>query len=655
MGGATLGRGLARALLCGALYVAVGAPWVSAADTPVAAPASVELREGGMLWLRPNPDAFRALGARNLGAEPADRPWALPLVTRAAFRVELGDGAPTRFLGGELEVPALRFARPGAARTPLLRIRPDPDQPLGLRLVDARGAVWLRITHAMRSPDVVNDGVRLVTADLRFGPALAQWGEVPALEGSLLGNVTLHLPLDPVIVQSRASAQAKAAKSCPAPNWPGTPGYRTDVQLIDMVDVFGGPGVTVLRCRTGAASGCDGPGGLDGEVVFVPSAQLKNHTGVDAADVPWYRQFTGPRPPYGNDQHPYLVWNMYRIDADGRLEQIGRSGLKHAFATANENCSPESLCPYYGPILGRSCEDIYNAGSNDLNDFLAPRRELVAASGIWGRCGSELDDTDNNVNDGIQGCDGVADAPTGDFYRQRMVLRETDIEAASNPGATYLIDAWYVVRGDEDIFNTMGYRSLVPTYAGGFWSPGTLGGFRQGSVLDTWFESAPAPLRRARSVLATSEGHIGLATRVTRLPDGRYRYDYAIANHDFSRAVLDPATAEPNLRVVRNLGLAAIELELRNGAQVLGHEYRDGDDASANDWAAAAAGTDWRWSAPLGASLDWGSQVFLRVISESPPASGRLRLSVAESGNPAYYDAAVLAPDAGQVFYDSFE
>jgi hypothetical protein len=646
MGGGSLGPALARALLCGALVVAGAASPAQAAAGRAAAPPTLELRDGGMLWLRPNPDAIRALGARNLGADGPGRPWTLPLVARDSFRVELADGAPTRFLAGELEVPALRFTRRGGARTPALRIRPDPGQPLGLRLEDSRGALWLRITHAMRSPDVVNDGVRLVTADLRFGPALAAWGEVPALEGTLLGNVTLHLPLDPATASLQAAARAKSAKSCPAPNWPGTPGFRTDVQLVDMVDVFGGPGVNVLRCRTGGLSGCDGPGGFDGEVVFVPSARLKNHTGEDAADVPWYQQFTGPRPPYGNDQHPYLVWNMYRIDAEGRLEQIGRSGLKHAFATANEFCSAEAMCPYYGPILGRSCEDIYNAGSNDLNGFLAPRREVVAARGVWGRCGSAFDPD----------CDGDHDSPLGETsYRERMVLRESDIEASSNPGATYLIDAWYVVRGDEDIFNTMGYRSLVPTFSAGFWNPGTLGAFRQGSVLDTWLESAPTPWRRGRSVLSTGEGQVGIATRVSRLPGGQYRYDYAIANHDFARAVIDPATSEPNLRVLRNLGLGAIELELVNGAQVLGHEYRDGDDTAGNDWPAATVTGGWRWTAPLDASLDWGSQVFLRVVSDSPPGAGRLRLSVAEAGSPAFYDAAVLAPDAGQVFYDSFE
>ena len=57
--------------------------------------------------------------------------------------------------------------------------------------------------------------------------------------------------------------------------------------------------------------------------LVAPSSSLVNLQGLDGADVPWFTKFTGPFPPYNNDQHPYLIWNMYRIDSNGKMEQIG--------------------------------------------------------------------------------------------------------------------------------------------------------------------------------------------------------------------------------------------------------------------------------------------------------------------------------------------
>jgi hypothetical protein len=88
-------------------------------------------------------------------------------------------------------------------------------------------------------------------------------------------------------------------------------------------------------------------------------------------------------PPYGNDQHPYLIWNLYRTNSDGRLEQIGRSGVKHAWLTTNGSCL-DSTAEHDSHILGRGCLDTYGTGNNDTSSDLGPRSEIVPATGIWG-------------------------------------------------------------------------------------------------------------------------------------------------------------------------------------------------------------------------------------------------------------------------------
>jgi hypothetical protein len=66
--------------------------------------------------------------------------------------------------------------------------------------------------------------------------------------------------------------------------------------------------------------------------------------------VPWYSKFSGSFPPYNNDQHPFLVWNMYRV-ANGAIQQIGASGMKHAFLTINSNCLQPGERPHPGRRL----------------------------------------------------------------------------------------------------------------------------------------------------------------------------------------------------------------------------------------------------------------------------------------------------------------
>jgi hypothetical protein len=201
----------------------------------------------------------------------------------------------------------------------------------------------------------------------------------------------------------------------------------------------------------------------------------------------------------------------------------------------------------------------------------------------------------------------------------------------------------------------MGYRSIAPQHSLGFWNAGALGSFQVGPVLDRWLQAAPSNERTRLGESVGAEGHVRVATRVRRLIDGRFRYDYAVMNFDFSRAVTDPGTSEPNLRILRNLGLGSIEIPLLNGASVDASEFRDGDAEGANDWPGGVDGAAWRWVAPNGATQDWGSLLFVRIESPSAPANGHLRLDIAEPGSPAFLQVVALVPDAAQVFSDSFE
>ena len=610
---------------------------------------------GGELAITPNHDLLASLEVTL--ADGGRGNLRFPLGVQRALLVELGDGAPTALRDGSLPLQGLNFIRADGSRSPDLALSAAPGGGMAVELVDADGRVWLRVGDAMRSPEPA-DGLRLISADLRVGPALAAWTGTDSV-GLLLGGATLQVPLGVVL-----GAAAAAPKSCIAPNWPDAAnGWHVDVQLtgINSVDVprCRMSGEVDTECRAGVAYTCDGPGGDDGEVVILPSAMLRNSDALDTADVPWFAKFAPPSAsvyPPGVDQHPFLVWNLYRMDADGALVQVARSGLKHAFATQNTGCADTS-CASRHNILGRGCGDIYDAASNDRHDprftvsamsALAPRSEVIPAKGQWGRCGSVFDDD----------CDGNFDPPPADDcdYKYRMVAREDEIDPAQNPGARWFVDAWYVVRDDRDIFNTMGFREIHPHWLGGFparWDAGSLGAFRQGSVADVWLEQAAPAEWTHRTMLDEPDGHVLIAARVRR-DGGAYRYDYAVANFDFARATTEGA--EPNLRVTSNRGLDAFSVEHAHGAAASASAYRDGDATVANDWSATTDLAKTTWQAPNAAAhLPWGQLTSFTLHSPHPPGEGVATLVPVGAGEAGSLQAATLVPDASKIFSDRFE
>ena len=177
-----------------------------------------------------------------------------------------------------------------------------------------------------------------------------------------------------------------------------------------------------------------------------PPPALKN---VGVTDVPWQASSRPPAPPTTTTST--RSWSgTCTACPNGRLQQIGASGLKHAFLTLNTNCG----CPA-GNILwvARGCEDIYSISTNNSTNSLGPRSEITAHTGVWQRCGSVFDPNCDGIQNAVPGFNGRADP-------RRLIVLDTDLQTA---GAQYYFDSWYVVRDDVNIFNTMGYRQVTPT------------------------------------------------------------------------------------------------------------------------------------------------------------------------------------------------
>jgi hypothetical protein len=592
------------------------------------APGPVIVRvAGGEAAIGLDPDRLASLGLRILDMREArsrasgapgrrhhrgvftTRDGDLDLRVEAGAIVALGAGE-LRYAGGPV------FAHAGG-RVDLagFALRASAAAPLDLELVDAAGTVWFTADHAHHAfEDEPVRSFAMRAMNLRLSPHFARVLARPARANEVLGSLEFRAP-----VQGEGGAQA--GRACSAP-WPG-PGLRSDIALIR--SNLSGFWDSVYAPRCGLPPLPDGGActaqSTDGMLVIGADASLRN---IGETAIAWHAHFSGNHPPYGNDQHPVLVWNLYRIDKDGRIRQVGASGAKHAFYSVNRNCGCAG-----GNVFWPGCDDIYSFASNDNGggeQNLAPRSEIIPHGVRWARCGSSWD----------ADCDGRMDPGSGahDLYQHRLQVRERDLLPPLADGAEYLFEYWYLVRDDADIYNTMGYRRILPRKSGANWSVQLVDAvaphfdFFPGPVLNRWVDPAWPSAHAANRELATPDGRARVAAKATDLGGGRWRYEYAVMNFDYARAELDPAhPREPDLRLLAQRGFARFALELPEGVRVTGTGSAGMGDADSGGWRATQNGRTLEWTAPSPANtLEWGMLRHFEFVAPVAPGSVEARL-----------------------------
>ncbi|MGB0513430.1 MAG: hypothetical protein ACPGJE_01165, partial [Wenzhouxiangellaceae bacterium] len=503
------------------------------------------------------------------------------------------------FIGGRLLLEGtLEFSHAGhSVVVDDFELAADPEDSLRLVLNDREGLRLFTASHIHVYTDIERQQLVMERMDVRMSPELTERLGLPRWSDRFVGelalNASLHIP-------AGALTENRGDSCTDRPNW-STDGHRLDVLLIAM---------NQLSDRGSLVEN-----GVDMEII-TPSATLKNSPDLGTADVPWFRKFTGNFPPHNNDQHPYLIWNMYRI-ADGRLEQIGVSGVKHAFLTINVNClincGSGGVSGGNGHILWPGCEDVYGVGNNDSPGDLGPRHEINPRTGVFVSRGSFFD----------QNSDGVQDNSSSGIGENRLKVARSDLQTAN---ADYLFEAWYVIRDDSNIFNTMGYRPTTPSGAGTSWSYG-LGTFQQGPAVDEWVGPGGTPESGEMNVLfsAPQVGNFKVLARAVQLPDERWRYSYVVMNYDVDHDI-DSFAVE-----------AATSIDTPY--------FHDPDQDAANDWVLSTSG-ELRFDAPVGNPLSWGTAYSFGFDSDQPPVARSVRVSFGPTG-PADVNLDVLGPDTG--------
>jgi hypothetical protein len=572
------------------------------------------------------------------------------------FRVAGGTFAG--FLDGSLQVRGgytLRLADGSTIPLVDFRLRPNSDDPLLLDVVSGDGKVWFQVNKLMYGLVRDNHVLAVYAADMRATQALADRTGHPEMVGAPIGGLEILTQ-----VTRQGGGLAEVSGTPPPAKYHGAQVVGQPPGVVYQADLFM-QNISVDRVND---SGVTGPNG-SGSVVFAPNSTLRNNvnngtsattiSGQGAAGtssalwsawIPWHTKFSGVYVPYGNDQHPFLIWDMYRINADGSIEQIGRSGVKHAWLTTNQGCAVQAEA-LDNQVLGRACSDTYGTFNNDDNQDLSFRSEIVPATNEWGRCHSLFD----------PGCVGsnTNPNPADDGFVRRMVVNESQISNTVHPGATYLFDSWYLARQDINIYNSMATITGAPTFSGGNWTFAGQGNFKLGSVTDRWMENLPGnTLASQNSELSVGEGHAKVAVRVMDAGNGKRVYHYAVHNLDYARATVSGGV--PNIDVISNKGFKRFSIAIPAGVSVLGNQFSDGDLNSGNDWTFSSSGGFLIWTAPSGGSLDWGTLYSFSVTTYSAPVAGSSQLQPATAGIPSTFSVSTLAPSASDIiFKDGFE
>jgi len=528
-------------------------------------------------------------------------------------------------------------------------LRPRKDNAFQLDVVSADGKAWFYIDRMMYKIEGGNSPRMIVRAmDLRVTAEAAAAAGRPGIADYVVAAMEMgsRIATDSVVLPMPKGSS----------KWPGTPAPNGGTYE---ADVF----MQSFTAQWMLASGEDGPGGSDGIVVYTPSSTLRNNRANGsstatipsdplgtsaapwAADVVWNTKFTSPTAPYNNDQHPYLIWNLYRVNADGSMQQIGQSGVKHAFLTINVSCDEN---PGNGHILGRGCSDTYGTGNNNSTGDLGPRSEIIPAAGQWGRCGSVYDKNCNGAADSGAPCINSSE-PSCSTLGFRLRVRESDLDPANHPGASYRFESWYVVRDDISIYNTMASRPVSINWASGHWQLTNGSPLLLGPAIDQWVSPTTSNANESSTELAADEGHARVAVKVTDLGDGTWRYDYAVMNFDFARAVTTGSEAANNLNVMRNHGFNSFSLTLPATASVVSATFNDADSDAANEWVQTRQGNTLTWQGPSDAgiatnALNWGTLYRFSLVTDMPPVQGSVNLGVAEAGAPASFGVEALTP-----------
>ncbi|MBU6412810.1 MAG: hypothetical protein KGS45_05000 [Planctomycetes bacterium] len=330
----------------------------------------------------------------------------------------------------------------------------------------------------------------------------------------------------------------------------------------------------------------------------------------------------------GNNQHPVIGTNMFRykvVNGAGRFEQIGQSWLKHGFyALSGSLCSP---CgdPTDGTQLGVGCSDPYSASLNGSQSNLGPRSQVNASTGYY-----------------PFPVTGVT-SPAAIIGR-RLQVRNTDLAAAENAGATYFVEGQYVsadecAYGAGAQFNNASFRRVNVSFASNQYNIALNSTTqRQKAAIFAWRDVIDSTVNIQEQDVR-SDGRFIIAHKVTQVAPNRWTYEYALQNLNSDRGAGSFTVNFPCSALQQDVGF--------NASFSHSGEPYDNSPWAANfstpgqvTWATAQNFTQ----NPNANALRWGTMNNFRFTTNRPPRNGTATIGLFKPGSGATISFGVQVP-----------
>jgi hypothetical protein len=486
-----------------------------------------------------------------------------------------------------------------------LTISPAGEEPLTAlwRADSAHGDRGLELRRVKAGFDPVSQTLTIRCAELRVSSAIAEALGDPGLADIDLGSVVV-----------RAAAE-----------WVG--GAKPEI----------GPGQVPSppsQAANPVAEGCDmafcqlyghymPSGARQGDTVGLSVATTSWNIGLK--DCQW---FSIP-----NENHPFIVMNMYRLK-DDRFEQIGMSHIKHGFYALGSHQCGGPPCSYepghsQGSWLGTDCTDTYSAPLNAVQSGMGPKYEVNPWTGLWDYSGSHMQ--------GSHGHDNI---------QHRIQVHDADLDPATNAGATYYSEGFYVMLDDTDAISSAAWKEVGITGGapGGHWtfsmsSSGVLP--EMGFAIKAWPGATHTLIAEQIPVkeFTSPDGRCSLAAKATDIGGGMWHYEYAMLNIDMDRQVGSFSIPITDSMIVTNVGFHAVEHHDEP------FNTRDPDAVPIDNapWVPAVTADSITWST-LTNPIRWNHLYNFRFDSNRPPVDATVTVGLFRTGTPSELTGLTVGP-----------